>query len=75
MDGPDALAGVRDPHGTDQTDSEEFEILAQGLFPRKALSVKYRPGGPSWGPAAEVFIERAWTVYLARERGSRYRGL
>ena len=64
MDGPDALDGVRDPHGTDQTDGEEFEILAHGPFPRMALSVEYRPGGPLWGPAAEVFIGRAWTVFL-----------
>jgi 8-oxo-dGTP pyrophosphatase MutT (NUDIX family) len=43
---------------------EEFDVLAHGLFPRTAISAKYRPGQPCWEPSAEVFIDRAWQTYV-----------
>ena len=41
-----------------------FELLACGLFPRKAVSVEYTPGRLSLPPSAGALIDRAWQRYL-----------
>jgi len=52
------------PPGVGPREREEFELLACGLFPRKAVSVEYTPGRLSLAPSARVLIDRAWQRYL-----------
>ena len=62
MDASSREAGT--PQTAKSTGTEEFEVLAHGLFPRTAVSVEYRPGRSFRGPSAEALIDRAWQTYL-----------
>ena len=44
--------------------TEEFEVLAHGLFSRTSVAVEYRPGRSLWEPSAEAVIDRVWQTYL-----------
>ncbi len=49
---------------SESTGTEEFEVLALGLFSRTAVSAEYRPGCSFREPSAEALIDRAWHAYL-----------
>jgi 8-oxo-dGTP pyrophosphatase MutT (NUDIX family) len=50
------------------TGTEEFEVLAHGLFSRTSVSVEYRPGRSFREPSAETLIDHAWQTYLRTSR-------
>ena len=49
---------------SESTGTEEFEVLALGLFSRTAVSAEYRPGCSFREPSAEALIDQAWQTYL-----------
>ena len=66
------LGGMVDPSDretsarqtSESTGTEEFGVLALGLFSRTAVSVEYRPGCSFREPSAEALIDRAWQTCL-----------